>query len=242
MATAASITIHPDARVGRVSLATGVVVRAGAVIEDGCVIEENVVVCEDTVIRSGVRVFPGAVLGRPPVATAAASRPLAAQLAALEIGAGSVIGAHAVLYRGTRIGAAVLIGDLASLREECQVGDRTLIARCVTVNYGTRIGSGCKVMDLTHLTGNMLLENDVFVSAQVSSANDNRLWEGKYVEEKIRGPILRRGCAIGLGAILLPGIEIGERAVVGAGAVVTRSVPAGVLVMGCPAHVVKGVP
>jgi len=168
--------IHPSARVGDAMLAAGVIVHAGAVIEDGCVLEAHAVVCEDTVLRAGVRVLPGAVLGRPPVATRAATRPLAAALPALEIGPGSVIGAHAVLYRGSRLAAEVMIGDLASLREECEVGERTLIARAVTVNYNTKIGARCKVMDLTHLTGNMLIEDEVFVSAGVSTANDNRMW------------------------------------------------------------------
>jgi acetyltransferase-like isoleucine patch superfamily enzyme len=68
------------------------------------------------------------------------------------------------------------------------------------------------------------------------------MWEGKYAEESIRGPILRRACSIGLGAVLLPGIEIGERAVVAAGAVVTRSVPPGKMVMGVPARVTGDAP
>ncbi len=233
--------IHPDARIGRVELGPGVVIHLGAVLEDGCVIEAHAIVYEDTILREGVRVLPGAVLGRPPVATRAATRPLAATLPGLEIGPGAVIGAHAVLYRGSRLAAEVLIGDLASLREECAVGERTLIARAVTVNYHTTIGAGCKVMDLTHLTGNMVIEDEVFVSAGVSTANDNRMWEGEYLEELIRGPILRRRCSIGLGAVLLPGVEVGERAVVAAGAVVTRDVPAGKVVMGCPARVVRDV-
>jgi len=240
--TSSSPNVHADARVGRASLHASVVVRAGATIEDGCQLEENVVVCEGTMLRRGVHVMPGAVLGRPPFATAAATRPLQPTLPPLEIGEGSVIGSNAVIYRGSRIGREVLIGDLAALREECEVGDRTLIGRAVTVNYGTKIGARCKIMDLTHLTGNMLLEDDVFVSAHVSSANDNRMWEGKYAEESIHGPILRRACSIGLGAVLLPGIEIGERAVVAAGAVVTRSVPPGKMVMGVPARVTGDAP
>jgi acetyltransferase-like isoleucine patch superfamily enzyme len=231
--------VHPAARVGRATLGLGVVVRAGAVIEDGCELDEHVVVFEDTVLRAGVRVLPGAVLGRPPVVTKAATRPVEARLPGLEIGPGSVIGAHAVLYRGSRFGAEVLVGDLVSVREQCEIGDRTLLGRAVTVNYNTRVGARCKVMDLTHLTGNMVVEDDVFVSAHVASANDNRMWEGQYAEDEIRGPILRRGCSIGLGARLLPGVEIGEGAVVGAGAVVTRSVAPRAVVMGVPARVVK---
>ena len=232
-------TIHPGAKVGNAKLASGVSVREGAVIGDGCVLEENVTVCEGTVLGANVRVLPGAVLGRPPVPTAAASRPLRADLPPLVIGAGSVIGANAVLYRGSTLGAEVLIGDLVSVREECSIGDRSLIGRAVTINYHTVIGANVKIMDLTHLTGNMIIEDDVFVSAHVSSANDNRMWEGQYVENEIRGPVLRRGCSIGLGAVLLPTVEVGERAIVGAGSVVTKNVKPGSLVIGVPARLVR---
>ena len=228
--------VHPEALIGRVELGPGVVVQRGAVLEDGCIVGAHVVIEAGTVLRAGVRVFPGAVLGRPPVATPAASRPLAAELPPLEVGPGSIIGAHAVLYRGVRLESEVMIGDLASIREECVIGTVSLVARSVTINYHTVVGAHCKIMDLTHLTGNMTLEDEVFVSALVSSANDNQMWQGEYVEGRVIGPVLRRGCSIGLGAVLLPGVEIGQRAVVGAGSVVTRNVPAGRRVMGVPAR------
>jgi len=235
-------TVHPDANVGRATLADGVVVRAGAVIGDGCVLDENVVVYEDTILHENVRVMAGAVLGRPPVATAAATRPLRAGLPPLEIGAGCVIGSNAVLYRGSRLAEEVLIGDSVSMREQCEIGPRSLLGRSVTVNYNTTIGANCKVMDLSHLTGNMVIEDGVFVSAHVSSANDNKMWEGQYAEDEIRGPVLRRGCSIGLGAVLLPKIKVGEGAIVGAGSVVTRNVKAGTLVIGAPARLVRTLP
>jgi acetyltransferase-like isoleucine patch superfamily enzyme len=70
--------------------------------------------------------------------------------------------------------------------------------------------------------------------------NDQRmLWRRDGAGEHLHGPVLRWGCRIGGGAILLPGVEIGRRAIVGAGSVVTRSVPALALATGNPARIVR---
>jgi acetyltransferase-like isoleucine patch superfamily enzyme len=111
----------------------------------------------------------------------------------------------------------------------------------VTINYNTTIGNRVKIMDNTHITGNMTIEDDVFIGMLVTTANDNamgrKLSEGKFW--KGRGPTIRRFATIGQGACLLPGIEIGENSIVGANSLVTRDVPARTLVAGFPARQVR---
>jgi acetyltransferase-like isoleucine patch superfamily enzyme len=114
----------------------------------------------------------------------------------------------------------------------------------VTINYNTTIGSRVKIMDNTHLTGNMTIEDDVFVSTLVSTTNDNSM--GREAALKVppelrsrHGPIIRRHATIGQGACILPGIEIGENAMIGANSVVTGSIPARVLALGVPARIVR---
>jgi len=132
-----------------------------------------------------------------------------------------------------------LIGDGASIREKCRIGSRCIISRYVTINYNTRIGDRTKIMDLTHITGNCTIGNDVFISLTVGMTNDNVPGAGVYDEARIKGPIICDDVFIGAGATLLPGIKIGEKAVIGAGAVVTKDVDAGKVVMGVPAKEVK---
>ena len=152
------------------------------------------------------------------------------------------MGACAVLYRGTGIGEATLIGDLASIREECSVGANTVIARLVSINYHTRIGRHVKIMDNTHITGNMLIEDGVFISVLVSTTNDSEMDRRKHTHGDFRGPSILRGASIGASATILPGITIGEYAMVGAGSHVCRNVPPRKVVIGTPARVVRDVP
>jgi acetyltransferase-like isoleucine patch superfamily enzyme len=102
----------------------------------------------------------------------------------------------------------------------------------VTIGAGVRVQTGC------YVTAYSTVEDDVFIAPSVILTNDNTM--GRHGPEyEVRGATLRRACRVGAGALLLPAIEVGEEAVVAAGSVVTRSVPARTLVMGTPARRVR---
>jgi acetyltransferase-like isoleucine patch superfamily enzyme len=204
-------------------------------------------------VSSGVRIYPGtrigtntvvlenAVLGRPtiiPPESGLVRRELGAEMPPLLIGSACVIGANVVLYRGTTVGDRCIICDLTSVRENCSLGDDVLLGRCVTVQVNTRIGARTKIMDTTHLPGDMVVEEDVFISTHVCGASENSMGRGDP-RGRWNGPRIRRGAYVSANATLLPDIEIGEDAVVGAGAVVTRSVAPRTLVLGVPAREVR---
>jgi acetyltransferase-like isoleucine patch superfamily enzyme len=239
----AQALIHPTAQLGAgVTLGENVVVGAGVKIGEGSVIGNGCVLHDDTVIGAHVSVLDNSVLGRKPQRVGSMTRPPRTDLAPLRIGDGCVVGACVVLYRGTVIGQDTLLGDLCSIREECEVGNSSIVGRGVTVNYSTRIGNRVKIQDNTHITGNMIIEDGVFISTLVATANDNAMDRGPHDASKFGGPVIRKGASIGAAAVLLPGITVGEYAVVGAGAVVSYDVPARKLVVGNPARVVKDVP
>ena len=222
-AQASSISPHavvsPDARIG-----PGAVIHPFAFI-DACV-----------ELGADVIVMHGAVLGRAPTSAGATSRSPKTG-GSVYIGRGSVVGPHAVIYTDVRVGEDTLIGDGASIREQCRIGNRCLVSRTVTLNYNCHVGDDTKVMDATHLTGNMTVGRRVFISTHVSTVNDNKLGRARFDDELVEGPTIEDDAAIGAGAVLLPGIRVGAGATVAAGAVVTRDVPAGALVMGSPARV-----
>lgn len=202
-------------------------------------------IAEDTIIGNNVTIFPGAILGRPPISVRAQQRRVGeSSLPPLTIGDNCVIGANAVVYRGTAIGNDCLLGDTACVREQVRIGDSCIIAMGVTINYNTTIGSRVKVMDNSHLTGNMTIEDDVFISTLVTTTNDNSMGREAALNVPVemrqrQGPLVRRHVTIGQSACILPGIEIGENTIVGANAVVTKPLPARVLALGVPARVIR---
>ena len=211
------------------------VVREGAVLGNGVVIHPHTFVGAGAVLHDNVEVFPGAVIGKIPKGAGATAREPVYERR-ITIGAGSSVGPHAVIFYDVDIGSQTLIGDGASIREQCTIGERCIISRYVTINYNSKVGHRTKIMDLTHITGNCTIGNDVFISTGVLSMNDNALGVGDQSPDQLRGPEIQDGARIGGGAILLPDIVVGFGATVGAGAVVSRSVPPGVTVMGVPAR------
>jgi UDP-3-O-[3-hydroxymyristoyl] glucosamine N-acyltransferase len=234
--------IHPTAIVGKARLGTGVVIGPYAVIGDevalgdGVVVHAHAVIADHVVIGEGCEIFPGAVIGKEPKGAGALAR-LPVFERRLSIGAQCSIGPHAVIYYDVAIGRNCLIGDAASIREQTAIGDRSVVGRHVTINYRTRIGSGTKIMDHAWIAGNAEIGNDVFISGGVLTSNDNAPGRQTFDDAVMLGPTIEDGAMIGVGAILLPNVRIGARAVVAAGAIVTKDVPAEATIMGAAARV-----
>jgi acetyltransferase-like isoleucine patch superfamily enzyme len=185
-----------------------------------------------------VEIFPGAYLGKEPKGVGATSRTVTFERH-LRVGRGSSIGPNAVIFYDVEIRAETLIGDGASIREQCRIGTHCLISRYVTVNYNTMIGDRTRIMDSTHITGNCVIGNDVFISILVATVNDNEMVSRSYAESEIVGPRIADNASIGAGACLLPGVRVGEGAIVGAGSVVTKDVESYTIVMGVPARLTR---
>ena len=202
-------------------------------------ISEYAHIYENVFIGQNVTIFPGAVIGRPPLSSGAARKIDLDNLPPLIIEDGCVIGSNAVIYGGSKIGKNSMICDNASIREFVSIGDNSLIAMGVTINRDTQIGNNVKIMDNTHITGNAVIEDNVFIGMLVTMANDNTMNRSKLSLDQMKGPTIRYGARIGQGACLLPGIEIGKESIVAANSVVTKDVPEYKTAMGVPAKIIN---
>ena len=202
---------------------------------------QNVVIYPGTVIGAGAKILDNAVVGKQPSLSprsTAKKEPLQPTV----IGAGTIVSTGAIVFAGTTIGARVIIGDQACVRERVVVGDDVVIGRGTLVENDTTIGAMTKIQADAYITAYSTLEEHVFIAPCVVTTNDNYMGRTEKRHALVKGPTIRRGARIGGGAILCPGIEIGEEAFVGAGAVVTKDVPPRVVVVGSPARVLRDVP
>ena len=155
---------------------------------------------------------------------------------ALRIGPGAVVRSGSVIYAGSRIGARLNVGHNAIIREENAIGDDFALWSNSAVDYGCVIGHRVKIHHNVYVAQFTILEDDVFLAPGVMIAND--IHPGcAHSRECMKGPTIRKGAQVGVNATILPFVTIGERALVGAGSVVTRDVPPGAVVIGNPARV-----
>ncbi len=210
-------------------------------IGEDVIIHDYVVIYPNTVIENGCEIYDHCVLGKLPTSPGVTSRKIKVEFSKLIIGENSILCPGVVLYAGSKIGCNNLLGDFCSIREECMVGNNCIISRNVSVNYNTSIGDYTKIMDNTHITGNMKIGNHVFISVLVATTNDNTMGRIEYNEDHVQGATIGDYVTIGAAANILPCVNIGKNAIIGASALVTRDVPDNKVVMGVPAKVIRDV-
>jgi UDP-2-acetamido-3-amino-2,3-dideoxy-glucuronate N-acetyltransferase len=211
----------------------------GVRLGEGVIFGAYVVVHDGTVIGDGCEIADHAVLGRRPrLSPHSGAR---GEVGALELGARASVGAGAVVFAGARVGEEAILGEQSFVRERSSIGAGSVIGRGSVVDNDVTIGARVRVQTNVYLTAFTVVEDDVFVGPGAITTNDDTM-SRHAPQAPLQGAVLRRACRIGGGAVLVPGVEVGEEGFVAAGAVVTRDVPARAVVMGVPARVVREVP
>ncbi|HXT90080.1 MAG TPA: hypothetical protein VN714_12580 [Trebonia sp.] len=152
----------------------------------------------------------------------------------LVLGAGARLRSGTVLYDGSTIGRHLETGHGVVIREGCEVGDDVSVWSNSVIDYGCRIGNRVKIHCNCYVAQYTELEDDVFLAPGVTIAND--LYPGdRRSAQLMAGPKIGTGAQIGVNVTILPFVRIGAGALIGAGSVVTRDVPAKVVAFGNPA-------
>ena len=217
--------------VDELGTARPIVIRSGAVIEPFAVVHGG------TTIGEQARVEEHTVIGKPELGYAVGKiRPGVG--GGTVIGAGATVRSGAVVYSEVGIGVNTLVGHHTLLRTAVQVGADTQLGHHLTVERETRIGRDVRCSPGSHITSSTVLADRVFLGAGVRTINDKTLtWRDPDREPTLAAPRFDTGAKVGSGCVVLAGVVIGERALVGAGSLVTRDVPPGMLAYGHPARV-----
>lgn len=171
-------------------------------------------------------VHPTAIVGEVPRRSIASL--------ALRVGPHAVVRSHTVIYAGSQIGSYLETGHGVVIREENRLGDHLSIWNNSTIDYGCIVGNHVRIHSNVYVAQFTVIEDDVFLAPGVMIANDRH----PICKDCMKGPTIKHGARIGINATLLPEIVVGEESLIGAGAVVTRDVPAGSVVVGNPARVI----
>ena len=203
----------------RVTLAEGVEIGANVVLRDG------------VSVGAGARIEDGAVLGRIP-ALGRRSRTPPSPPGPTVVEANAIVCPYAVIDAGAHVGRHAFVGDRTGLRSGVRLHTDASIGGASFLGRGVEVGERVRTQNACVIGPGVTIEADVFLGPGVL------LLTGRLMTGPARkpAPVLRRGCQLGAGAMVMPGVEIGEDAVVGAGAVVLADVAAATVVAGLPAR------
>jgi len=235
--------VDPSAELGAgTTMGEGCVIGADVRLGSGCRLGHHVVIHDGTIVGNDVRVDDHASLGKLPMKAANSATTKEQELPPLTLGDTCIVGTGVVLYRGAAIAARVLIADLATVRENVTIGRGTIVGRGVTVENVCTIGRYCKLESECYITAYSTLEDRVFVAPGVMCSNDNYIGRTAERFKHFKGLTVKKGARLGVGTVYLPGVTIGEDALVAGGSVVTRDVEPHMIVMGRPAKPWRPVP
>lgn len=182
-------------------------------ISDNCVVYPNV--------RFGknVTVEPYCIIGSP-VANVVGDQPETI------IGDNSCIRSHTVIYAGTRIGSGFQCGNKCNIRENCQIGDDVSVGTMSCLEHHVKVENRVRIHSQVFVPEYSFLGEGCWLGPQVVLTNA-RFPASPDAKKSLKGPVIEAGAVLGAASVLLPGVKIGAKALIGAGMIVTRDLPPG---------------
>ena len=230
--------ISDNTKIGKnVEISSSATIHSDVIIEEGVIIEANSVIYENTHIKAHSIIGANTVIGHYTLDFWKKRKDYENQKTV--IGKGCWVRSGTTIYTGNIFEDGVQTGNNVLVRENNVFGERTVIGTAVNTQRDCIVGKYVRIMNGAHITNAMKIGDYVFIGPYVAPMDDPYM---DRVDLELTPPIIERGARIGGLAALLPGITIGEEAVVGAGAVVTKDVAPYTIVVGVPARVIGTVP
>lgn len=149
-----------------------------------------------------------------------------------QIGKNALLRSNTVIYNDVEIGNDFQTGHGVLVREKTKIGDKVLLGTNSVIEGHADIGSKISIQSNVYIPKNSYIEDKVFIGPCACFTNDRYPLRADY---KLKGPVINKGASIGANSTFLSGIEVGEGAMVAAGAIVTRDIPPYYLAIGAPA-------
>jgi acetyltransferase-like isoleucine patch superfamily enzyme len=202
-------------------------------MQTGDIVMKDYMIFENVALGADAIVEPYCIIGSPP-------RGFAAGELRTVIGQGAVIRSHTVIYAGNVIGQGFQTGNKVNIRESNNIGDHVSVGTLSVIEHHVEIGNGVRIHSQVFIPEYSVVEDDAWIGPNVVFTN--ALYpQSPNAKKNLKGPAVRRKAKIGANVTILPGVVIGENALVGAGSVVIRDVPPGAVVVGNPAKIIKNV-
>lgn len=217
----------------RGTIASTAAVSDGATIGAGVTIGPFAVLLDGVELGDGVTVGSHCILGEPTTGFYSGD----GGGGSCVVGAGSIIRSHTVVYAGASLGAGTRTGHHVTIREGCSIGDDVQIGTNCDLQGDLSIGDHVRLHSGVFVAQGTVIEDFVWLFPSVVLTNDPH----PPSDTCTQGPTIRRYAAVGAGATIMPGVEVGEHALIGSGSLVTRDVGAELLALGVPARVVGSV-
>lgn len=196
-------------------------------LSESCKIEANVKLGDNSNVGEFV------IIGLPPRGKGPGELPTV-------IGSNSNIRSHTVIYAGNTVGENFQTGHQVMIRELNTIGNNVSIGTQSIIEHHVTLGNGVRIHSQAFIPEYTVIEADAWIGPNVVCTN--ALYPlSPDAKSNLKGPIIRAGAKIGANVTLLPGVEIGENALIGAGSVVTGNIPADKVAVGNPARVIKDI-
>jgi UDP-2-acetamido-3-amino-2,3-dideoxy-glucuronate N-acetyltransferase len=155
----------------------------------------------------------------------------------------TIYGRNCIIFDDVQIGEDTRIGNFVTIRDKTLIGSGCVVGSYVDIEGDVRIGNFVSLQSGCYLTRGVIIEDLVFCGPRILTMNDKTIsYRRPSLGFERRASRLLRAARLGGGSIILPGVTVGENALIGAGSVVTRDVPDRAIVMGNPAEVTGRVP
>lgn len=220
-----------------ISIGFNTIIMDSSSIGDNAAIGNNCILYPQTIIEKGVTIQDNVILGKQPKSLSTSTFQLHERGKTI-IGAGSLICAATIVYAGTTIWKKNILGDNVIVREGCVFGENVKIGKGSIVEFDVQMGNNVAVQTMSLIAEKSVLEDFVFIGPNVSMALDKYMARKGNPLDPVR---IRRGAAIGANCLLLPGVDIGENVLVGAGSIIHKSLEGNFVYMGNPLRKLRAV-